>query len=153
MDKDNGIKIINNNKKASFNYFLSDFLECGIELKGTEVKSILNHNVSINDSYVVIRNQEAFIINMNIAQYEKGTYFNHEELRKRKLLMHKYEIRKYEQKTIKGGYTIVPTKIYFKNGKCKVEIALAKGKKLFDKRETIKKEIKSYILKKWVNNK
>ena len=153
MDKDNGIKIIITNKKASFNYFLSDFLECGIELKGTEVKSILNHNVSINDSYVVIRNQEAFIINMNIAQYEKGTYFNHEELRKRKLLMHKYEIRKYEQKTIKGGYTIVPTKIYFKNGKCKVEIALAKGKKLFDKRETIKKEIKSYILKKWVNNK
>ena len=153
MDKDNGIKIIITNKKASFNYFLSDFLECGIELKGTEVKSILNHNVSINDSYVVIRNQEAFIINMNIAQYEKGTYFNHEELRKRKLLMHKYEIRKYEQKTIKGGYTIVPTKIYFKNGKCKVEIALAKGKKLFDKRETIKKRDQELYLKKWVNNK
>lgn len=134
-----GIKVVTNNRKAGFNYFLSDFLECGIELTGTEIKSVRLNNVNLNDAYVVIRDGEAFIINMNIAQYDKGTVFNHDDLRKRKLLMHKQEIRKYEQRIIKDGYTIIPTKLYFKKGLCKVEIALAKGKKNFDKRETIKK--------------
>ena len=133
-----GIKVIVNNKKASFNFFLSDFIECGIELRGTEVKSIMNHQVNIDDAYVIIRNEEVFLINSNVAEYEKGNIFNHEAKRPRKLLMHKYEIRKYQQKIIKDGYTLIPTKIYFRNGKCKVEIALGKGKKLFDKRETIK---------------
>ena len=134
-----GIKVVTNNRKAGFNYFLSDFLECGIELTGTEIKSVRLNNVNLNDAYVVIRDGEAFIINMNIAQYDKGTVFNHDELRKRKLLMHKQEMRKYEQRIIKDGYTIIPTKLYLKKGLCKVEIALAKGKKNFDKRETIKK--------------
>ena len=135
---ESGIKIITTNKKASFNYFLSDFIEAGIVLQGTEIKSLRAHNVSLNDSYVVFKNHEAFILNMNISEYEKGNIFNHDPLRTRKLLLNKREILKYEQKVIKEGYTIVPTKIYLKKGKAKVEIALGKGKKLFDKRETIK---------------
>lgn len=135
---ESGIKIITTNKKASFNYFLSDFIEAGIVLQGTEIKSLRAHNVSLNDSYVVFKNHEAFILNMNISEYEKGNIFNHDPLRTRKLLLNKREILKYEQKVIKEGYTIVPTKIYLKKGKVKVEIALGKGKKLFDKRETIK---------------
>ena len=138
MEKRSGIKIISTNKKAHFNYFLSDFLECGIELKGTEIKSLRMNNANLNDAYVIIKNNEAYILNMFIAQYDKGNIFNHEELRTRKLLLHKREILKYSYKIVKDGYTLIPTKIYLKNGRCKVEIALAKGKKNFDKRETIK---------------
>lgn len=138
MEKE-GIKIISNNKKASFNYYLSDFIECGIELFGSEIKSIRKNNVSINDAYVIVKNGEAFVINMNIAPYEMANIFNHDALRKRKLLMHKNEIRKYEQKIIKDGYTLIPTKVYLKKGKCKIEIALGKGKKLYDKRESEKR--------------
>lgn len=133
-----GIKVVTTNKKASFNYFLSNFLEVGIELTGTEIKSIKLHNVSLSDSYLVFKNGEAFILNMNISVYEKGTIYNHDPLRTRRLLMHKNEILKIEQKTIKEGYTVVPTKLYIKKGLAKLEIALAKGKKLYDKRETIK---------------
>lgn len=133
-----GIKVITTNKKASFNYFLSNFLEVGIELTGTEIKSIKLRNVSLSDSYIVFKNGEAFILNMNISVYEKGTIYNHDPLRTRRLLMHKNEILKFEQKTIKEGYTVVPTKLYIKKGLAKLEIALAKGKKLYDKRETIK---------------
>ncbi len=133
-----GIKVVTTNKKASFNYFLSNFLEVGIELTGTEIKSIKLHNVSLSDSYIVFKNGEAFILNMNICVYEKGTIYNHDPLRTRRLLMHKNEILKFEQKTIKEGYTVVPTKLYIKKGLAKLEIALAKGKKLYDKRETIK---------------
>lgn len=133
-----GIKVVTTNKKASFNYFLSNFLEVGIELTGTEIKSIKLHNVSLSDSYIVFKNGEAFILNMNISVYEKGTIYNHDPLRTRRLLMHKNEILKFEQKTIKEGYTVVPTKLYIKKGLAKLEIALAKGKKLYDKRETIK---------------
>lgn len=132
------IKVVTTNKKASFNYFLSNFLEVGIELTGTEIKSIKLHNVSLSDSYIVFKNGEAFILNMNISVYEKGTIYNHDPLRTRRLLMHKNEILKFEQKTIKEGYTVVPTKLYIKKGLAKLEIALAKGKKLYDKRETIK---------------
>lgn len=138
MDKSVGIKVIVTNKKASFNYFLSDFLEAGLVLTGTEIKSIKDHKVSISDSYVVFKNGEAFIINMNISEYEKGNIFNHDPLRTRKLLLNKREILKYEQKTIKDGYTIVPTKLYLTKGKAKLEIALGKGKKNYDKREAIK---------------
>lgn len=137
MEK-NSIKIVAQNKKASFNYFLSDFLEAGLVLTGTEIKSIRNHNVSLNDSYVMIKNGEAYLFNANIAEYANGNIFNHDPLRTRKLLLNKREIRKFEQRTIKDGFTIVPTKLYLKNGKAKIEIALAKGKKLYDKREAIK---------------
>ncbi len=138
MEKSSGIKVVVNNKKASFNYFLSDFLEAGLVLKGTEIKSIKEGKVSISDAYVVFKNGEAFILNMNISEYDKGNIFNHDPLRTRKLLLNKHEILKYEQKTIKDGYTVVPTRLYLKKGRAKLEIALAKGKKNFDKRETIK---------------
>ena len=136
--ENSGIKIVLSNKKASFNYFLSDFLEAGLSLTGTEIKSIKAHKVSLNDSYITFKNGEAFIINMNISEYENGNIFNHDPLRTRKLLLHKSEILKFEQKTIKDGYTVVPTKLYLKKGRAKLEIALGKGKKLYDKRESIK---------------
>ena len=138
MDKNVGIKIISTNKKAKFNYFLSDFTECGIVLKGTEIKSLRVHSCSIGDAYIIIRNGEAEIINMHINPYEQGNIFNQDPLRNRKLLLHKKEIKWFMDKAQKNGYSIVPTKVYFKKGKCKVEIALAKGKKNYDKRETIK---------------
>ena len=134
-----GIKIISSNKKAHFNYFLSDFMETGIELKGTEIKSLRVTGATINDSYVVIRNEEAEIINMYIKPYDHGNLFNHDPLRNRKLLLHKHQIRWLSQKIKTEGFTVVPTKIYFSKGKVKVEIALAKGKHNYDKRETIKK--------------
>ncbi|MCQ2802192.1 MAG: SsrA-binding protein SmpB [Bacilli bacterium] len=136
--KDN-IKIIATNKKAYFNYFLSDFTEAGIELKGTEIKSLRVNGAVIADSYVVIRNNQAQILNLSIKPYDHGNIFNHEPDRTRKLLLHKHEIASFESKIKTGGFTIVPTKIYFSHGMAKVEIALAKGKKLYDKRETIKK--------------
>ena len=134
-----GIKVIVNNSKARFNYFLENFIECGIELRGSEIKSIRKSGASLADSYVVIRNGEAFILNMHIAPYENGNIFNHDPNRTRKLLLHKKEIRKMEQKAAEQVMTIVPTKVYLKKGKLKVEIALGKGKKLYDKRETIKR--------------
>jgi len=133
-----GIKVISSNKKAHFNYFLSEYTECGIVLTGTEIKSLREHACSLADSYVIIRNGEMEILNMHINPYEKGNIFNHDPLRTRKLLLHKKEIYSFEDKIKKGGYTIVPTRVYFSKGKAKVEIALAKGKKLYDKRETIK---------------
>ena len=133
-----GIKIIALNKKAGFNYFLSENLECGIALVGTEIKSLRNNACNLSDSYVVFRNGEAEIINMHIPLYKQGNLFNHDPLRNRKLLLHKKEIRFFEQRIKEGGFTVVPTKIYFKKGKAKVEIALAKGKKLYDKRESEK---------------
>ena len=133
------IKVITNNSKAHFNYFLENFLECGIELRGSEIKSIRKSGASLNESYVLIRNEEAYILNMHIAPYEQGNVFNHEPNRTRKLLLHKKEIRKLAQRAAEQSMTIVPTKVYLKKGKLKVEIALGKGKKMFDKRETIKK--------------
>lgn len=133
------IKIIATNKKAYYNYFLSDFTEAGIELKGTEIKSLRVNGAVISDSYVVIRNSQAQILNLSIKPYDHGNIFNHEPDRTRKLLLHKHEIKSFEMKIKTGGFTIIPTKIYFAHGMVKVEIALAKGKKLYDKRETIKK--------------
>lgn len=133
------IKILVNNSKAKFLYFLEDFIECGIELKGSEIKSIRHNGASLRDSYVIFKNGEAFLLNMHIAPYEHGNNFNHEPNRTRKLLLHKKEILKMEQKAKEKVMTVVPTKVYLKKGRLKVEIALAKGKKLYDKRETIKK--------------
>lgn len=134
-----GIKIVAENRKAHFNYFLTDYTECGISLRGTEIKSIRAKGCTIGDSYILIRNEEAEIINMYIPPYDQGNIFNHDPIRTRKLLLHKKEIRWFDRKMRTEGYTVVPTKIYFKNGRAKVEIALAKGKKAYDKRETIKK--------------
>ena len=114
--KNTGIKIIATNKKASFNYFLSDFLEVGIALVGTEIKSLRVNGASMNDAYVVFKNGEAFLINMHISIYKEGNIFNHDPLRSRKLLLHKKEILKLSQKVKEKQYTVVPTKIYFKDG-------------------------------------
>ena len=114
-------------------------MEAGIELKGTEIKSLRVTGATIGDSYVVIRGGEAEIINMHIKAYEQGNLFNHDPLRSRKLLLHKHEIKWLSDKIRIEGFTLVPTKIYFRKGKAKVEIALAKGKKNYDKRDTIKK--------------
>ena len=141
-----GIKIVTSNKKAHFNYFLSEFTECGLVLKGTEIKSLRAHGCSLNDSYIAIRSGEMEVLNMHINPYDKGNIFNHDPLRTRKLLLHKKEIRWFEEKVKRDGYTIVPTRVYLKKGKAKIEIALAKGKKLYDKRETIKqRDIKRNI--------
>ena len=136
---ENHIKVLVNNSKAFYNYFLEDFTECGIELVGTEIKSLRKHGASLLDAYVVIRNGEAFILNMHISPYEQGNIFNHDPNRTRKLLLHKKEIFKLERKAQQQAMTIIPTKVYLKKGKAKVEIALGKGKKKYDKREVIKK--------------
>lgn len=149
-NKELHIKVVSSNRKAHFNYFLSDFLECGIELKGSEIKSIRNNKVNIDDSYILIKDLEAYIINMNISIYEKSSVFNHDPLRKRKLLLHKNEILKLKNKVDKDGYTIIPTKVYLRKGLCKIEIALAKGKKIYDKRESIKeRDVKRKLDKKY----
>lgn len=127
------------NKKAYFDYFIENEIEVGIALKGTEIKSVRKGSVDLKDSFVNIKNNEAFIINMYIAKYEEGNIFNHDERRSRKLLLHKKEIKKIKEKINVEGKTIVPLKLYMKNGKAKILIAIAKGKKLYDKRETIKK--------------
>ena len=132
------IKVLVNNKKAFYDYFLEDFLECGIELKGSEIKSIRKNGASLHDSYIVIRNGEAYILNMHITPYEHGNIFNHEPDRTRKLLMPKKEISKFFRKAKEQAMTIVPTKVYLKRGKAKIEIALAKGKKKYDKRDVEK---------------
>lgn len=130
--------VVSENRKAAFEYFLSDFLEVGIVLKGTEIKAIRKHKLSLKDTYIDFSNGEAHIINLHIPQYEKGNIFNHEPLRTRKILMHKKEILKYSQRVQADSYTCVPTKVYYKNGRVKLTIALGKGKKNYDKRESIK---------------
>ena len=127
-----------NNKKAYHDYFIGDTYEAGIVLKGTEIKSLRVNGANIKDSYIVIRNNEAFIINMHISHYEQGNIFNHEETRTRKLLLNKKEIYKIRDKITLDGSTVVPLKLYFKNGKAKLLIGTAKGKKNYDKRESIK---------------
>ena len=138
MSNDTPVKVITSNKKAHFNYFLSEFTECGLVLVGTEIKSLRTHGCSLNDAYIIIRNGEMEVLNMHINPSAKGNIFNHDPLRNRKLLLHKKEIKWFEDKVKRDGYTIVPTRVYLKKGKAKMEIALAKGKKLYDKRETIK---------------
>lgn len=127
------------NRKARFNYFIIDEMEAGIELKGTEIKSIRNGKCSIEDTYARIKNGEVYLINMYIAKYEEGNIFNHDERRERKLLLHKSEIIKLSKKLEQDNYTLIPLKIYMKKNNAKVLLGLCKGKKLYDKRETIKK--------------
>ena len=128
-----------NNKKAYFNYFVEKEIEAGIVLNGTEIKSIRKGSCNIKDSYVRIKNNECYITNMYIAKYEEGSIFNHDEYRERKLLLHKKEILKLKNDLQISGYTLVPLKVYIKNGKAKVLVGVCKGKKLYDKRMTIKK--------------
>ena len=129
-----GLKIICLNRKASFNYFFEDLMEAGIVLKGTEIKSIRNGKVNIGDSYAVEKNGELILINSHIASYKQASFSNHKPLDERKLLLNKKEINKLIGKMQRDGYTIIPTKMYFKKGKAKIELAIAKGKKQFDKR-------------------
>lgn len=131
------VKIISQNKKAHHDYFILDKYECGIELKGTEVKSLRNGNVNLKDSYAVIDNGEVFIKQMHISPYEMGNIFNRDPMRPRKLLMHKYEIRKLIGTLKEDGISLIPLSLYFKGSNIKVELGLAKGKKLYDKRQAI----------------
>ncbi|MDO4479062.1 MAG: SsrA-binding protein SmpB [Lachnospiraceae bacterium] len=134
------IKLIANNKKAYHDYFILKQYECGIELVGTEVKSLRMGKCSIKEAYVQIRKGEVYITGMHITPYEKGNLFNRDPLRDRKLLMHKQEIRTLIGKLKEKGLTLVPLQIYFKGSLIKVEIGLARGKKLYDKRDDLKKK-------------
>ncbi len=127
------------NRKAYFDYQILKEIECGIVLVGTEIKSVRKGSVDLKDSYVTIKNNEAFLLNMYIARYEEGSIFNHEERRTRKLLLHKKEIKRLKEEKEKEGITLIPLKLYMKNNRAKLLIGVAKGKKLYDKRESIKK--------------
>ena len=132
------MKVVTQNKKAFHDYFILDTYEAGIELKGTEIKSVRLGHVNLKDAFIRFKNDEAFIENMHIAPYEQGNIFNHEPLRNRKLLLHKKQIKKLQKEVKENGLTVVPTKLYFNTSKLKVEIALARGKKLYDKRQDLK---------------
>ena len=140
MAKKSGMKLIANNKKAFHDYFIEDTYEAGIALVGTEVKSLRAGKCSVKESFIRVENGEVYIYGMHISPYEKGNIFNKDPLRTRKLLLHKYEINKLLGKTKEKGIAIVPLKVYFKGSLVKVEIGLAKGKKLYDKRQDIAKK-------------
>tara|TARA_Y100000590_G_scaffold432255_1_gene548067 strand:+ start:2225 stop:2695 length:471 start_codon:yes stop_codon:yes gene_type:complete len=135
----NGLKIISNNRKAKFNYFFHEFFEAGIELKGSEVKSLRQGKGNISESYAYDHNGEIFLVNSSIPSYKESSYNNHLPNRNRKLLLNKKEINKLIGRLNREGFTLIPTKLYFKKGKAKVEIAVAKGKKHYDKRQSKKK--------------
>ena len=134
-----GLKIICLNRKANFNYFFEDIYEAGIVLKSSEIKSVRNGKVNIADSYAVEKNGEVFLVNSHISSYKEASYTNHNPIAERKLLLNKKEINKVIGKMQKEGFTLIPTKMYFKKGKAKIEIAVAKGKKQYDKRQSIKR--------------
>lgn len=138
--KKTGMKLIANNKKAFHDYFIEDTYEAGIALAGTEVKSLRSGKCSIKEAFVRVENGEVYVYGMHITPYEKGNIFNKDPLRPKKLLMHKAEIRKLQGKIAEKGYTLVPVEVYLKGGLVKVQIALAKGKKLYDKRDDIAKK-------------
>ena len=140
MAKEKGSRLIANNKKAYHDYFIEETYEAGIALHGTEVKSLRMGKCSIKESFVRIENEEVYIYGMHISPYEKGNIFNRDPLRVKKLLLHKSEIRKKKGKIAEKGYTLVPLKVYFNRSLVKVEIGLAKGKKLYDKRQDIAKK-------------
>ncbi len=137
MPVHNGIKIAAVNRKARHDYFIEDTYECGIELVGTEVKSIRAGQLNLKDSYAQVKNGELFLHGMHVSPYEHGNIFNHDPFRTRRLLAHKREIGKLSSLTQTSGYSLIPLQAYFKNGKVKIEIAVAKGKKLYDKRASI----------------
>ena len=140
MAKEKGSRLIANNKKAYHDYFIEETYEAGIALHGTEVKSLRMGKCSIKESFVRIENEGVYICGMHISPYEKGNIFNRDPLRVKKLLLHKSEIRKMKGKIAEKGYTLVPLKVYFNRSLVKVEIGLAKGKKLYDKRQDIAKK-------------
>ena len=127
------------NRKAKFDYEIVDTIEAGIVLKGTEIKSIRNGNANLKDSYAIVRNGEVFLLNMFVSEYKEGNQFNHDETRTRKLLLHKKEILKLHDKIRLEGFTLVPLKLYFKENHAKILLGIARGKKQYDKRESIKK--------------
>lgn len=133
-------KLIANNKKAYHDYFIDEKYEAGIALHGTEVKSMRMGKCSVKESFIRIENGEVFVYGMHVSPYEKGNIFNKDPMRVKKLLMHKYEINKLAGKIAEKGYTLVPLQVYFKEGKVKVEVGLARGKKLYDKRQDIAKK-------------
>ncbi len=136
------------NRRAKFDYFVEEEYEAGIVLTGTEIKSVRNGHCNIKDSYGIVRNHEVFLLNMYIGQYKEGNIFNHDETRSRKLLLHKKEIKKIEQAIDLQGLTLVPLKLYFKNNILKVLLGVCRGKKTFDKRETMKeRDIKRDVQK------
>ena len=127
------------NKKANYDYNIEDTIEAGIVLVGTEIKAIREGRANLKDSYAIIKNNEVYLLNMHISQYKEGNQFNHDEKRTRKLLLHKKEIKKLQNKLEIEGYTLVPLKLYFVKNRAKILLGVAKGKKNYDKRETIKK--------------
>jgi len=136
----NGFKIISNNRKAKFNYFFKEFYEAGLALKGSEVKSLRSGKANISESYALDESGEIFLINSHIPSYKESSYNDHNPTRNRKLLLNKREINKLIGRINREGYTLVPTKLYFKKGKAKIEIAVAKGKRQYDKRQVKKKK-------------
>ena len=140
MNKGEHIKIICKNRKAFFNFEVEDTFEVGISLMGSEVKSLREGRANLSDSYGKIRNGEVYLVDCHISPYVQANRENHEPLRERKLLLHKREIKKLTGKVAERGYSLIPLRMYFKNGKVKVEMGLARGKKNYDKRETIKKK-------------
>ncbi|MEU9251492.1 SsrA-binding protein SmpB [Streptomyces sp. NPDC048270] len=140
MAKEKGRKLIAQNKKARHDYTILDTYECGLVLTGTEVKSMRQGRASLVDGFVSVEGREAWLYNVHVPEYSQGTWTNHSARRKRKLLMHREEIDKLERKAEESGHTIVPLALYFKDGRAKVEIALAKGKKEYDKRQTLREK-------------
>ncbi len=138
------------NKKAYFNYFLSEFTECGIELKGSEIKALRLGHCSLDDSYVILKHGEAYVLNMNIPLFQNNGIFSHEPTRTRKLLLHKKQIEDFASLVDREGYSLIPTRVYIRKGRCKVQIALGKGKKNYDKRETIKQREDSRFMAKTI---
>ena len=137
---ESGLKIICLNRKASFNYFFEDIYEAGLILKGSEIKSVRDGKVNIADSYAIERDGELYLINSHISSYKQASLLNHNPIEERKLLLNKKEINKLIGKMQREGFTIIPTKMYFKKGKAKIEIAVAKGKKQYDKRQALKRK-------------
>ena len=140
MSKKESVRLVANNKKAYHDYFIDDTYEAGIELFGTEVKPLRSGKCSIKESFIRIERGEVFVYGMHVSPYEKGNIFNKDPLRVRKLLLHRYEINRLESKIAEKGYTLVPLRVYFKGSLVKVEIGLARGKKLYDKRQDIAKK-------------
>ena len=132
-----GIKVLAQNKKARHDYFIEDTLECGIALQGTEVKSVRGGQMNLKDSYCQVKNGELFVVGMHISPYEQGNIYNHDPFRTRKLLAHRREIVRLGREQQQDGMSLVPLSVYLKDGKVKVEVAVAKGKKLYDKRSSI----------------
>lgn len=137
-DMAEGSKKIAENRKARFNYFVEDSIECGVVLEGTEVKSVKSGNISFSDSFAEIINSEVWLKNFHISEYSFSSVFNHNPARPKKLLLHRDQIKRLVRKTDEKGYTLIPLDVYLKNGRVKISLGVCKGKKLFDKRETIK---------------